>query len=105
MLQHPWVDGGLIVLMAIAIVGTLYHRLKMEFGIGDRAIQFVGLCLVVPTVLMLGLEDKVSKENMGTILGAIIGYTLSGISGGERKAKRQSETDAKGQQKDAKRLA
>jgi hypothetical protein len=36
-------------------------------------------------------EDKISKENMGTILGAIIGYVLSGIgSPDQRKQKKQS---------------
>jgi len=68
--------------MVIGIVGTLYHRVRLEFGIGNRAIQLVGICLVVPTVLILGLEDKISKENMGTILGChhrlrIVGHRKS----------------------------
>ena len=84
-LQHGWLDGALIGVMVIGIVGTLYHRIRLDFGIGNRAIQFVGMCLVVPTVLILGLEDKISKENMGTILGAIIGYILSGIGSSDQK--------------------
>jgi hypothetical protein len=87
MLQHCWLDVLLVLIMAGGIAGVLYHRIHLEFGIGTRAIQFVGICLLVPTVLILGLEDKISKENMGTVLGAIIGYVLSGIGGTEPKSK------------------
>jgi FtsH-binding integral membrane protein len=100
MLQYPWVDVGLVGVMAIGILGTLYHRVKLQYGIGDRSIQFVGLCLVVPTVLMLGSEDKISKENMGTILGAIIGYTLSGIGGREGKVRATGQSSADRQEKE-----
>jgi hypothetical protein len=48
--QHCYLDGFLIFVMLIGIVGTLYHRIHGEYGIGDRAIQFVGICLVIPTV-------------------------------------------------------
>jgi len=89
--QHCWLDGLLIVVMLVGIVGTLVHRIHGGYGIGDRAIQFVGICLVIPTVLILGLEDKISKENMGTILGAIIGYILSGIGGSYKKKKDTKE--------------
>jgi len=89
MLQHCWLDGAVIGVMVIGIVGTIYHRVKLEFGIGNRAIQLVGICLVIPTVLILGLEDKISKENMGTILGAIIGYVLSGIGSPDQKKQKK----------------
>lgn len=94
-LQHGWLDAALIGVMVIGIVGTLYHRIRLEFGIGNRAIQFVGMCLVVPTVLILGLEDKISKENMGTILGAVIGYILSGIGGSDQKKPKDKTDDKK----------
>ncbi len=73
--------------MLIGIVGTLYHRIRMEFGIGDRAIQLVGLCLIIPAVLILSLESKIQGETLGTILGAITGYALSGIGNPEQRKK------------------
>ncbi len=92
--QHQWLDGALIVLMAVGLIGTLYHRIHLGFGIGDRAIQLVGICLVIPSILILGLEDKITKENIGTILGAIIGYVLSGIGSPDVKPKgKNSEKD------------
>jgi len=39
MLQHSLLDAALILVMVIGIVGTLYHRIRMDLGIGDRAIQ------------------------------------------------------------------
>jgi len=85
MIQHCYLDYTLIGVMVAGIVGVLIHRIWLEFGIGTRAVQFVGICLLVPAVLILGLEDKLSKENIGTILGAIIGYVLSGIGGTDQK--------------------
>jgi hypothetical protein len=46
---------------------------------------------VTPTVLILGLEDKISRENMGTILGAIIGYVLPGIGGPADRNKKDAK--------------
>jgi hypothetical protein len=94
MLQHYWLDAALVGLMVIGIVGTLYHRIRMEFGIGDRAIQLVGLCLIIPAVLILSLESKIQGETLGTIFGAIIGYALSGIGNPDQR-KRQGK-DANG---------
>lgn len=93
MLQHCWLDAALIGVMVIGIIGTLYHRIKMEFGIGDRAIQLVGLCLIIPAVLILSLESKIQGETLGTILGAIIGYALSGIGNPDQRKKKNQEKE------------
>jgi hypothetical protein len=104
MLQHFWLDAALVLVMVVGILGTLYHRIRMEFGIGNRAIQLVGICLVIPTVLILGLEDKISKENMGTILGAIIGYVLSGIGSPDQKKKTKSGSSQEKEREDERQL-
>jgi hypothetical protein len=88
--QHCYLDGALIGVMVVGIVGTLYHRVKMEFGIGDRAIQLVGLCLIIPGVMILGLESKIQGETLGTILGAIVGYALSGIGNPDQRKKKDA---------------
>lgn len=90
-LQHGWLDGGLIFVMCIGIVGLIVTRIKGDKGIGRQAIQFMGVCLLIPAVVILALEDKVSKENVGTILGAIIGYVLAGISESPDRSKRSSK--------------
>jgi hypothetical protein len=95
MLQHGWLEGALIGVMVIGIVGTLYHRIRLQFGIGERAIQLVGLCLIIPAILILSLESKIQGETLGTILGAIVGYALSGIGSPDQKKKpeKESKTD------------
>jgi len=88
MVEHFWLDGALIGVMILGILGTLYHRVKMGYGIGDRAIQLIGLCLIVPAVLILSLESKIQGETLGTIFGAIIGYALSGIGSPDQRKNR-----------------
>lgn len=66
-------------LMAVALLGILYDRIRRQKGISLRAIQFLAVCLVVPALLILALEGKVSMEATAIILGVVIGYTLSGI--------------------------
>jgi uncharacterized membrane protein YqgA involved in biofilm formation len=94
-IQHCWLDAALVGVMIIGIVGTLIHRIKLEFGIGDRAIQLVGLCLIVPAILILSLEGKFSDCELGTILGTVVGYALSGIGGRDKKAKSRKEEEEK----------
>jgi hypothetical protein len=84
MLTHSWLDGALVVLMAIGVIGVLTTQIIQNKGIGPRVIQFIGVCLVVPTILILAIEDKIDKQNLGTIVGAIIGYVLAGIGENER---------------------
>jgi hypothetical protein len=93
LLQHGLLDAALIGVMVIGVLGTLYHRLKMELGIGDRAIQLVAICLVIPTVLILGLEGKIKEDSMGTIVGAMIGYALGSLGNPDpRKPKESKES-------------
>jgi len=93
MLQHHWLDAMLVGVMVVGIVGTLVHRIHLDYGLGDRTIQLVGICLIIPTVLILGLEDKIDKQNIGTILGAIVGYVLAGI--GKRDPSRPRKNGGK----------
>src|SRR5256885_6352837 len=48
-------------------------------SIGTRHIQFVSVCLIVPTILILGLEQVLSKETTATLIGGLTGYLLSGL--------------------------
>ncbi len=66
-------------LMVVALLGVLYDRIRRQKGIGLRVIQFLAVCLVVPALLILALEGKVSMEATAIILGVVIGFTLSGI--------------------------
>jgi hypothetical protein len=64
--------------MVIGLLGTIIIGLKR--GIGVRLIQFAGATMLVPIVLILALEKVLEPATLGTVIGAVIGYLLSGAS-------------------------
>lgn len=46
-------------------------------GISLRAIRLIVAVLVAPIVLILALEDAITKEAVGIILGVLVGFILS----------------------------
>lgn len=49
-------------------------------GFGARIIQLTCVTLIIPTVIILSLENIIKGETVATIIGGLIGYVLSGIS-------------------------
>jgi hypothetical protein len=66
-------------LMVIGTLGVMIHRFKTGMGLGARAIQFIAVVLIVPSIVILSLEKVLSPETTATLFGAITGYLLSGI--------------------------
>jgi hypothetical protein len=50
-----------IATMPIAIVAVVWHRVRTDMGLGVRAIQFLGLAIFAPTVLILALEGMLAR--------------------------------------------
>jgi len=82
----PWVEFPLVLLMLGAPGIILWKRMSNRpkddtspRGLGVRLIQTIALMLVIPAVIILALEDKLSNEGVGTILGVIVGYSLGGV--------------------------
>jgi hypothetical protein len=63
---------------AIGGVGSLLFAAGR--GIGPRTIQLTGAIMVVPVVLILALEKTLEASAFGVVIGAVIGYLLSGVS-------------------------
>ncbi|GAA4453929.1 hypothetical protein [Rurimicrobium arvi] len=84
------------IIMAVAMAGSIallfYRSIKLKKGIGARIIQFACVLLIIPGLIILGLEDILHGETIATIIGGLIGYTLSGI-GDYDKRKKGEETD------------
>lgn len=95
--QYPYLDGLLIGVMFVGLVGYFWSRKKNgekkgdKRGIGARGIQFVGVCLLIPGVVLLALECKLSECSVGTIIGAFAGYLLSGLGAFDQKSKGKPE--------------
>jgi hypothetical protein len=71
-----WIEIGAVVVMLVAVGGTIWNRTSLEKGLGTKVTKFMLVCLVVPSVLVLALEQKVSSESAVAILATIVGYVL-----------------------------
>jgi hypothetical protein len=69
--------------MLVSVIGALWslQKAKTRYGtaIGPRHIQFVSVCLIVPTILILGLEKVLTSETTATLIGGLAGYLLSNL--------------------------
>jgi len=68
-------------IMLIGMFGVLYiqHSKAKGYAFDTRAIQFVAVILVIPSIIVLALEKVLSSETTATLIGALTGYLLSGI--------------------------
>lgn len=72
------VELAAVAAMLIGLLGAIIIGLKS--GLGPRIIQFAGAVMLVPVVLILALEKVLEPAALGTVIGAVIGYLLSGVS-------------------------
>ena len=90
-----------VVCVLLMVAGTLCviftPRLIERDGM-RRAIQFLTVVLVVPTILILALRNILQAETVGTLLGGLIGYLLSGIGMETPRSKSDSKSGSKGTQ-------
>jgi hypothetical protein len=75
-----WVEIIAALTVPISIISVVWHRVKREMGMGIRAIQFLALGVLLPVILILGLEKVIEAGTVGTLLGAIVGYLFANIA-------------------------
>ena len=79
------------VAAALIMVGGLWaifaERRRSNRGIGVRVIQLAVVVILLPSILILALEKVLEPQATATLLGAIVGYVLSGIGKDEREKK------------------
>lgn len=81
----PWVVemfASGVMLVAVAGVLAVVLRSRNEEGtlsVNPRHIQFASVCLIVPTILILGLEKVLTSETTATLIGGLAGYLLSNL--------------------------
>ncbi len=73
------VEGVLLVIAMAGAIGGVWNRLKLGKGIGLRFIQYLGLTVLVPIIVILSLEGRISQEMTGAIAAAAVGAVLAGI--------------------------
>lgn len=85
---REWSAAALVVFMFVVTLGVLF-LIGLYSKVGEektkrvrfrrRAIQFYAVGLIVPAVLILALDGLLAGEALATIIGAFIGYVLSGV--------------------------
>jgi hypothetical protein len=65
--------------MAGGLYGIFYLIVKQNATIGIRAIQFLAVVFMLPLLIILGINNILGRETIGTLLGVVIGYVLSGF--------------------------
>lgn len=70
---------GCLLIMVLLALGVLIQRILMGKGTSARAIQFLAVGFIFPTILILALDKAISAETIAAILGILAGYLLSDI--------------------------
>jgi hypothetical protein len=74
-----WIGLIAALVMAGGLGGIFYLAIKQNAVIGTKAIQFVAIIFILPLLLILGLMNALGRDTIGTLLGVIVGYVLSGF--------------------------
>ena len=80
------------VMMALGLGAIIAQRIIAKKSFGARTIQMSAVVLLIPVILILGLEKILAAETLGTLIGGLIGYLLSGI-GEYQPSSRSDSTD------------
>jgi hypothetical protein len=67
-----------VLIMAGGLAGIYYLIIKQNAVIGTKTIQFVTVTFFFPLLIVLGIYNIIGRETIGTLLGVIVGYVLSG---------------------------
>jgi hypothetical protein len=67
-----------VLIMAGGLGGVYYLIIKQNLVIGAKTIQFVTVIFFFPLLIVLGIYNILGRETIGTLLGVIVGYVLSG---------------------------
>ena len=74
-----WIALLAVLIMAGGLGGIFYLIIKQNAVLGIKTIQFIAIIFVLPLLLALGLTNVLGREIIGTLLGVIVGYVLSGF--------------------------
>jgi hypothetical protein len=67
------------IIMAGGLGGIYYLLIKQRATLGMKTIQFLAIVFILPLMLVLGVMNVLGRETIGTILGVVVGYVLSGF--------------------------
>ncbi len=74
-----WIEIIAALTIPIAIGAVLYQRHQGGGAISLRTLQVLAIAVLTPLILILGLEKVLEPSAVGALIGALLGYLLSGI--------------------------
>jgi drug/metabolite transporter (DMT)-like permease len=74
-----WIGLVGVLIMAGGLGGFYYLMSKQKLALDAKAIQFLALIFILPLLLVLGLFNVLGRETIGTVIGVVVGYVLSGF--------------------------
>ncbi len=78
-MYQVWIAIIGALIMAGGLGGIYYLIIKQSATIGMKTIQFLAIVFILPLMLVLGIMNVLGRETIGTILGVVVGYVLSGF--------------------------
>ncbi len=91
--NRNWIELVLVGGIVATPILMLAERLIADRGMGARVIQFLAVAMLIPTILLLSLEKILEPATVGTLIGALTGYLLSGVGDYRPEKKKQSSED------------
>ncbi len=70
-------NSGCLIIMGIGALGGIVHRIVTKKGIGLRFCQFLAISMGIPAIIMLAFADKLEKQAIASLIGAVIGFFIS----------------------------
>jgi hypothetical protein len=86
-----WIEVILAATMLIVPLAVLIQRSIAKksdgahFGMGVRITQLIGVCNVLPALIILGMEGLLDGSAMAALGGALVGYLFSGLAEFDRR--------------------
>ena len=77
---NEWIKLVVAATPLVGLVGIFSYSIINKKLFMARSIQLIGIVLIIPAISLLSLDGKLEGATVGTLIGAIAGYLLSGIS-------------------------
>jgi hypothetical protein len=78
-MSYTWIAIIGVLIMAGGLGGIFYLIIKQNATLGMKTIQFLAIVFILPMMLVLGVTNVLGRETIGTIIGVVVGYVLSGF--------------------------
>lgn len=84
--NYYWIEAPLLAAAILGSTLAFVERIKSGRGLGLRSIQVLAVLNLIPAIVVLALEAKMSTE-VGTIFGALAGFCLGGLRDADKDSK------------------